>query len=174
GRVDLHGSVWVADFIFTRCAGTCPMITQRMAELQAACASDPALKDIRFVSISVDPEFDRPEVLRDYAARVHADPERWTFLTGTRDAVRGLVRDGFKLPVEDQDDAAMPIMHSQSFVLVDRTGGVRAVADPLAEGGLEAVEHALAGIAAEPIPADVRFPHDARDPRSYAAPPAQH
>ena len=143
GLLDLRGTVWIADFIFTRCAGTCPMITARMAGLAAACASDPALKDVRFVSISVDPEYDRPEVLRDYAERVHADPARWSFLTGTRAAVRGLVRDGFKLPVEDQDDKAMPIMHSQSFVLVDRQGGVRSLVDPLGDHGLDDVTKAL-------------------------------
>jgi cytochrome oxidase Cu insertion factor (SCO1/SenC/PrrC family) len=169
GLEDLHGSVWVGDFIFTRCAGTCPMITRRMGELQAACAADPALQDVRFISISVDPGFDRPDVLRDYAGKVHADLNRWTFLTGTRDAVRAIVRDGFKLPVEDQDDAAMPILHSQSFVLVDRTGGVRAVVDPLGEGGLDDVKRALAALAAEPTPTDLHFPHDAGDPRWYAA-----
>ena len=167
GLLDLHGRVWVADLIFTRCAGTCPMITARMAELAAACASDPALKDVGFVSFSIDPEHDRPEVLRDYAARVHADPLRWTFLTGTRAALRGLVRDGFKLPVEDQDDAAMPILHSQSFVLVDREGGVRAVVDPLGEHGLDDIEQALARLVAEPPVQDLRFPHDAGDPRWY-------
>jgi cytochrome oxidase Cu insertion factor (SCO1/SenC/PrrC family) len=169
GLLDRHGRVWVADFIFTRCAGTCPMITARMAELAAACASDPALKDVDFVSFSIDPEYDRPEVLRDYAARVHADPERWTFLTGTRAALRGLVRDGFKLPVEDQDDAAMPILHSQSFILVDREGGVRGVVDPLGEHGLEDIEQALARLVAEPPVKDLHFPHDAGDPRWYEA-----
>ncbi|HYV20397.1 MAG TPA: FG-GAP-like repeat-containing protein [Verrucomicrobiae bacterium] len=169
GLLDLRGTVWIADFIFTRCAGTCPMITARMAGLAAACASDPALKDVRFVSISVDPEYDRPEVLRDYAERVHADPARWSFLTGTRAAVRGLVRDGFKLPVEDQDDKAMPIMHSQSFVLVDRQGGVRSLVDPLGDHGLDDVTKALQAIAAEPKVADLHFPEDAGDPHWYEA-----
>ena len=145
------------------------MITARMAALAAACASDPALQDVGFVSFSIDPEYDRPEVLRDYAARVHADPARWTFLTGTRAALRGLVRDGFKLPVEDQDDAAMPILHSQSFVLVDREGGVRGVVDPLGEHGLDDIEQALARLVAEPPVKDLHFPHDAGDPRWYEA-----
>src|SRR5438034_4668898 len=66
GRSDLYGTVWVADFIFTRCAGTCPMITHRMAELQKELVSSPSLRDVKLVSFSVDPDFDRPEVLRDY------------------------------------------------------------------------------------------------------------
>jgi cytochrome oxidase Cu insertion factor (SCO1/SenC/PrrC family) len=169
GLEELHGRVWVGDFIFTRCAGTCPMISHRMAELQEATAADPALGEVRFVSLSVDPEFDRPGVLRDYAERLHADPERWTFLTGTRGAVRGLVRDGFKLPIEDQDDPAMPILHSQSFVLIDRQGALRAVVDPLGDHGPEEVRRALLALAAEPGATDVRFPRDAGDDRWVAA-----
>jgi cytochrome oxidase Cu insertion factor (SCO1/SenC/PrrC family) len=181
GLLDLRGHVFVADFIFTRCAGTCPLITRRMAELADALEADPETADVRFVSLSVDPDHDRPEVLRDYARAVHADLRPWVFLTGTRDAVRGLVRDGFKLPVEDQDDPAMPIMHSQAFVLVDRVGRVRGVFDPLGNGeggdeaspdaadGLAELEQAIAALLAEPAPRDVFFPHDAGDPRWYAA-----
>jgi cytochrome oxidase Cu insertion factor (SCO1/SenC/PrrC family) len=168
GLLDLRGHIFVADFIFTRCAGTCPMITHRMAALQDELAADHALQEVRFVSFSVDPDNDRPAVLRDYAATVHADARRWTFLTGTRDAVRGVVRDGFKMPVEDQDDAAMPVMHSQSFVLVDRVGRVRGVYDPLSEEGLAALKHALAAVVAETPPKDLFFPHDAGDPRWFA------
>ncbi|HZN02527.1 MAG TPA: FG-GAP-like repeat-containing protein [Candidatus Polarisedimenticolia bacterium] len=167
GLLDLRGRVWVADFIFTRCAGTCPMITERMADLAAAIDRDPSLAEIRLVSISVDPDFDRPEVLRDYARARRAEVPRWTFLTGTRAAVRGLVKDGFKLPVEDQNDPAMPILHSQAFVLVDRAGRLRTIADPLAEGGVDGVLRALAGLVAEPKGNDLAFPHDAADPRWY-------
>jgi cytochrome oxidase Cu insertion factor (SCO1/SenC/PrrC family) len=169
GLLDLRGHVFVADFIFTRCAGTCPMITHRLAELADATKADPSLAELRFVSISVDPDNDRPEVLRDYARAVHADLRTWSFLTGTRDAVRGLVRDGFRLPVEDQDDPAMPILHSQSLVLVDRTGRVRGLYDPLGDDGLKDLKRAIAELVAEPAPRDLIFPHDAADPRWYAA-----
>ena len=168
GLLDLRGRVWVADFIFSRCAGTCPMITERMAELAAALERDPALAEVRLVSLSVDPEFDRPTVLREYARARRADSPRWTFLTGTRAAVRGLVQDGFRMPVEDQNDPAMPILHSQAFVLVDRAGGVRSVEDPLAEGGIDGTLKALAGLVAEPRRTDLLFPHDAADPAWYA------
>jgi cytochrome oxidase Cu insertion factor (SCO1/SenC/PrrC family) len=169
GLLDLRGHVFVADFIFTRCAGTCPLITRRMAELADALEADPATAEVRFVSLSVDPDHDSPEVLRAYARAVHADLRPWTFLTGTRDAVRGLVRDGFKLPVEDQDDPAMPILHSQSFVLVDKVGRVRGLFDPLESASLAELKGALADLLAEPAPQDLYFPHDAADPRWYAA-----
>ena len=87
GFTELHGAVWIADFIFTRCGGTCPMITHRMSVLAKETAGTPALRDVKFVSFSVDPDFDRPEILRDYGRTNEANPSQWTFLTGTRDVV---------------------------------------------------------------------------------------
>src|SRR5205809_1034351 len=60
---DLRGKVWIVDFIFTRCMGPCPMMTQKLVRL----AKDIESPSVRFVSISVDPEFDRPAVLKQYA-----------------------------------------------------------------------------------------------------------
>src|SRR5688572_30574634 len=63
-KKDLGGKVWIADFVFTQCAGPCPLMTLSMAELQKELAGSP----IQFVSISVDPGRDKPEVLKKYAA----------------------------------------------------------------------------------------------------------
>lgn len=161
---DLHGSVWIADFIFTRCAGTCPLLTQSLSALSRELSSTPTGKEVKFVSFSVDPDFDRPAVLRDYAQKNGADPSRWTFLTGTREAVRGLVRNGFKLPVGDQDDKAMPIFHSQDFLLIDREGRVRGAYDALSEAGRADLKLALATLLAEPPPQDVYVPADVAHP----------
>ena len=165
GLYDLHGTVWVADFIFTRCAGTCPMLTRRMADLEKEIAASPTLRDVKLVSFSVDPDFDQPEVLREYGRANGADPARWTFLTGTRQAVRGIVSDGFKLPVGDQDDATMPIFHSQNFVVLDRAGRVRGAYDALTEEGRKDFSATLATVVAEPPPTDVYVPRDAADPK---------
>jgi len=168
GLVDLHGKVWIADFIFTRCAGTCPLITHRMSELSKESAATPSLRDVKFVSFSVDPDFDRPEVLREYGRANGADPSRWTFLTGTRDSVRGLVVNGFKLPVEDQNDTAMPILHSEKFAVVDRLGRVRGVYDGLTDDGLKDLRSAATELLSEPKPTDVVVPPDAADPKWIA------
>jgi protein SCO1/2 len=95
---DLAGRVWAADFIYTTCTDTCPLQTARLATLQAEFAAEP---EFRLVSISVDPSRDTPRVLRAYADHFQADRERWLFLTGSQGAVYALVRDGFKLQVED-------------------------------------------------------------------------
>lgn len=118
----LAGRVWIADFIFTRCPGVCPVLSQRMGELRPKLAQGD--DGVRLVSISVDPVFDTPEVLRPYAERFQAGPE-WVFLTGSRDEVGRLLRDGFKVGFADDGPAAMPITHSERFVLVDRDMQIR-------------------------------------------------
>jgi protein SCO1/2 len=119
---DLAGSVWVADFIFTRCPDVCPALSTRMAALQEPLATgeDP----IRLVSLIVDPVNDTPAVLTTYAERYRAGPG-WLFLTGPRDAVAGLLRDGFRVAFADGGPPASPITHSDRFVLVDRQLRIR-------------------------------------------------
>lgn len=120
-RQQLAGSVWIADFIFTQCAGICPTMTARMRQLQ-----DILPRDIRLVSFSVDPANDTPEALRAYADKFGADSERWMFLTGDSEAMHDLSISGFKLALDDSGGTAEePITHSSRFVLVDREGWIR-------------------------------------------------
>ena len=85
----LRGHVWVADFIFTSCPGSCPIMSHQMAELQKKTPAD-----VGFVSFTVDPKIDTPAVLREYGQSLHADFSRWHFLTGTdqqmKDAALGM------------------------------------------------------------------------------------
>src|SRR5689334_16521384 len=92
GQQELSGKVWVADFIFTSCAGSCPVMTAQMRKLQ-----DLLPHDIGLVSFSVDPKRDTPEVLARYAQQFHADPQRWLFLTGDRQTLYNITVNGFKL-----------------------------------------------------------------------------
>ena len=123
---------------------------------------------MKLVSFSVDPDFDRPDVLREYGRTNGADPARWMFLTGTSEAVRGLVRDGFKLPVVEQPDPNMPIVHSQNFMVVDRVGRIRGAFDALTEEGRKELRATLATVVAEPSTKDVYVPADAGDPKWIA------
>jgi protein SCO1/2 len=128
-RADLDGGPWVADFVFTRCTGMCPALSARMADLRHRVA-DAGLA-ARFVSFSVDPTHDTPEVLRDYARRVGADGDAWLFLTGPRDALYELIGGGFHLSVSERPPTAVAaeggelITHSDRFVLVDGAGRIR-------------------------------------------------
>jgi cytochrome oxidase Cu insertion factor (SCO1/SenC/PrrC family) len=137
GSDQLAGKVWIANFIFTRCQATCPAQTSRMRELQRHLAPYPSSSGIRLLSISVDPEFDSPAVLATYAAAANADVEQWKFLTGEREAIWRLSKDGFHLPVSDETlDSAAPILHDSKFVLVDRAGRIRGYYDVLEDDGM--------------------------------------
>jgi len=124
---DLRGKVWVADIIFTRCPGPCAKMTKQMGELQAALPSNEA---IRLISLTADPEFDTPEVLKKYGERAGASPDRWQFLTGKKLDVYRLATKGLLLAVDEikADERTSPddlFVHSTLFVIVDRQGRVR-------------------------------------------------
>lgn len=125
---DLRGAPWVADLIFTSCAGICPRMTREMAALRASVRDVPGL---RFVSFSVDPDTDTPELLREYASRFTEDRRGWLFLTGDNATIRRIAAEGFLLPVQDGDPARgdEAVLHSSRFVLVDAAGRVRGTYD---------------------------------------------
>ena len=135
-RSDLLGSVWIADFIFTRCAGPCPVLSMRMQSLQKSIAKYDG--NVKIVSFSVDPTYDQPPVLRLYARNYKADPKLWWFLTCDDEAaMHSLVQNGFlQTVVPGTDDN--PIVHSTYFVLVGRNGRIRAYYE-----GLEAASEPL-------------------------------
>jgi cytochrome oxidase Cu insertion factor (SCO1/SenC/PrrC family) len=124
---DLKGKVWIVNFIYTHCPDTCPVQSVQMKELQSEFADE---KDLRLISITVDPRRDTPRVLSAYADRFGADPERWWFLTGDRDAIYKLAIDGFRLgaaeiPQEKRPASGATHAHSPRFVLVDRNARIR-------------------------------------------------
>ncbi len=129
GLNDLRGQVWVADFIFTNCAGTCPIMTTAMTEIQKIALVE-KLDDVKLVSITVDPERDTLEVLQRFADGYGALKDRWYFLTGDGAAIQQLANKGFLLSAAASGGPAEePIIHSNRFVLVDRQGRIRGYYD---------------------------------------------
>lgn len=125
GLADLRGKIWIADFIYTTCPGPCPMISNRMSELQKPLEKT----DVHLVSFTVDPAKDTPQVLRGYAEKLEAEPGRWDFLTGPQSAIYDLSRNGFKLAVSDGSHAKGIPVHSTRMILVDRRGEIRGYYD---------------------------------------------
>ena len=121
----LKGNVVVYDFIFTTCTGTCPIMTNNMRELTPKIDKG---APVRFVSISVDPVRDTPQVLAEYAKRNRNDP-RWTFLTGERNAIVDLSVKGFKLTAGDPMPGGEPLLHSSKFAVADKNGVIRGYYD---------------------------------------------
>lgn len=112
---DMMGKIWVADFIFTNCPTICPAMTSEMARLQSEFVADP----VYFVSFSVDPARDTSEVLSRYAKEYGADDRRWHFLTGEKEGIYELAKDGFSLAAGHKGSE---ILHSTRFVLVTSDG----------------------------------------------------
>lgn len=132
---DLRGHVWIADIIFTRCAGPCPEMTRQMRMLQEKLSS---LRSVQFVSLTTDPEFDTPAVLARYAERFDADQQSWRFLTGTKAEIGRLAIDSLKLTAiekkpEDRDNPEDLFIHSTIFVIVDKKARLRGVFETTGE-----------------------------------------
>jgi cytochrome oxidase Cu insertion factor (SCO1/SenC/PrrC family) len=141
-RADLLGRVWVADVIFTRCAGPCLRMSRQLKELQQAL---PPASQSRLVTITTDPEYDTPAVLAKYAGRFDADTNRWMFLTGPRGDIADLVSGSLKLTAierkpEERATAEDLFLHSTVFVIVDSRGRLRGVFDTGGEGADWALE----------------------------------
>lgn len=150
---DLAGRPWVADFVFTQCPSSCPILSTQMSQLDRFLnEKGEGAAGVRLVSISVDPLHDTPPVLARYAASFHASP-RWLFLTGGRDEVYGLITRGFKLGVDDapapQVKGAEPIIHSTRFVLVDGAGNIRGYYGAFTDGDMERLRNDLLRLAGE-------------------------
>lgn len=134
---NLRGHVWVADIIFTRCAGPCPRMTRQMQSLQDAL---PRTSNAKLVTLTTDPDFDTPEVLKNYPQRIGVNAaERWIFLTGAKKAIAALAIDSLKLTAvekkpEERTDAADLFIHSTLFVVVDKAARWRAVFETDGEG----------------------------------------
>lgn len=149
---ELKGQVWVADVIFTRCAGPCPKMTEEMAKIQRAF---PAETNLRLVTLTTDPEHDTERRLKDYSEKFSADPERWYFLTGPKKellanlAVGSLKLSALEKEKELQQDPNDLFIHSTVFVLVDKSGEIRGFYESLEPGFQEKIQADIKSLLAE-------------------------
>ena len=119
----------ISNFIFTRCPDVCPTLSAKMAYIQDH------LPDANLFSITVDPQYDRPDVLKEYGDRFKANHSKWKFLTGSKDDQHTITR-GFQQAYERQnnDEKNPIILHSQKFILVDKEGHIRGFYSDDAQG----------------------------------------
>ena len=122
---DLDGKIVVADFFFTTCPSICPVMSNKLRELQFKLNKDPSFKDVYIVSHTVDPETDTPEALDNYAYKIEADLSNWTFLTGSKDDIYRLATEGYLVSAMEDVEAAGGFLHSEKFVLLDRQHHIR-------------------------------------------------
>jgi protein SCO1/2 len=125
----LRGQVWVADIIFTTCPGPCLRMTRQMKELQDALPADNKTK---LVSLTTNPDYDTPAILKTYGEHNGANWNRWMFLTGTKKQINNLATDSLKLSAVEKkpEERTTPEdlwIHSTIFVLVDKHAQLRGI-----------------------------------------------
>ena len=125
-RDDLLGSVYITDFFFVTCPTICPKMTTNMGYIQEKFKGT---KDLRFISITVNPEHDNVEVLKEHAKLVHADTKTWDFLTGDKDKIYDVALNGFFVGAQKDSIAPGGFLHSQYLILVDKKGRIRGYFD---------------------------------------------
>lgn len=123
---NLDNKIYVADFFFTSCPTICPKMKTQMLRLYERYQNN---QDIALVSYSIDPEFDRPNVLKKYADRLHIQSPKWNLLTGDKKAIYTLGEKSYMVTAQEDKNEAGGFVHSGAFILVDRYKHVRGIYD---------------------------------------------
>ncbi len=121
-----NDKVYVVEFFFTTCPSICPVMNDNMQKVQEAFKGR---DDFGIASISIDPAYDTPAVLQDYAISYNATHPHWNFLTGDKDEIMKLSNEGFKLYAAQSEEAEGGFEHSGMFALIDKDGKVRSRID---------------------------------------------
>ncbi len=122
----LAGNNYIADFFFATCPTICPKMATNMVYLQDKFKNR---KNLRFLSITVNPTHDNVAVLKKYAKKIHANTNNWDFVTGKKDAIYNVAFKGFFVNVMKDSIAPGGFLHSSMLILVDKTGHIRGYFD---------------------------------------------
>ncbi len=118
--------ITVVNFFFTRCPTFCSNMNREMARVAKINNGNRLL---RFLSISVDPEFDRPEVLKEYSKKYSSENEKWDFLTGDKEMIYSLAKQDFLVDAFRDTTKAVNFIHSPMIILVDSKKRIRGYYD---------------------------------------------
>ena len=121
---DLLGFNYIVNFFFTSCPTICPTTTLNLIELQNKI-NKYEINNFKIISVSVDPENDTPQKLKEYAISMNIDLSNWEFLTGSQQEIYDLVKSGFSLSVGQDSLAPGGVFHSSSVTIVDDEGYLR-------------------------------------------------
>jgi protein SCO1/2 len=124
---DLSGKIYVANFFFATCPKICPKMTDQLKRVQDAYKG---VDEIKILSHTVDPEHDSVSVLKAYAASHGADNKQWWFLTGNKDSIYSIAREGYLVPAA-QGKSANDFFHTQDLILLDKEKHIRGIYDGL-------------------------------------------
>jgi protein SCO1/2 len=127
---DVEGKVYVADFFFTTCPTICPKMKTQMLRIYERYKDR---DDVRIISHSIDPDFDTPNVLKDYATRLQVKAPKWNLLTGDKAAIYQLGQKSYMVSAQEDPNEAGGFVHSGAFILVDKNRHVRGIYDGTVE-----------------------------------------
>lgn len=131
GSADLDNKIYVANFFFATCKTVCPKMNEQVVRLQNALKED---TNFRIISFTVDPVTDSVSALAAYGEKMGANPRIWHFLTGNKDSIYKVAREGYLVPAAE-GKTGEDFFHSQDLILIDKQNRIRGVYD-----GLEAAE----------------------------------
>ncbi|MEY4611585.1 MAG: hypothetical protein RL246_1904 [Bacteroidota bacterium] len=134
---DMEGKIYVADFFFTTCPTICPKMKTQLLRIYERYAANDA---VRILSHSIDPEFDRVSVLRDYANKLHVEAPRWNFVTGDKKTIYTIGQKSYMVTAQEDANEVGGFVHSGAFILVDKDRHVRGIYDGTKE---EEVNHLI-------------------------------
>ncbi|MCG8577875.1 MAG: SCO family protein [Flavobacteriales bacterium] len=136
-NLNVEGKIHVANFFFTSCPAICPAMIEQMKRLQAATED---IEELTFLSHTIDPIRDTIPRLQNYIAERNLDTHNWFFLYGDKETVYTLGEDGYMINAMEDEYAEGGFLHSEHFVLVDRSGHIRGLytgTDPVEVDQLE-------------------------------------
>ena len=119
---DYAGKVYVAEFFFTTCPSICPIMNRNMVTIQDEFYGNP---NLGFASFSIDPTYDTPQVLKEYAENYKITSPNWHLLTGDKENIYKLANEGFNLYVGEASEVEGGFEHSGFFALIDQDGKIR-------------------------------------------------
>lgn len=122
GRAEMEGKITVVDFFFTSCPSICPVMSKEMERVNDMFRDEP---QVQIMSISIDPEYDTPAILKQYAEEHSAIPGKWHFLSGPKAETYSLARCGFVIPTVDGNGVPDDFVHTDKFMLIDELGRIR-------------------------------------------------
>ena len=116
------GKVYVVEFFFTTCPSICPKMNMNMLEIEKVFFGNP---NFGIASISIDPETDTPEVLKQNAKQLGVKSSNWHFLTGDKQYIFDIANKGFNLYAGQNKAVDGGFEHSGLFALIDKNGNIR-------------------------------------------------
>lgn len=130
----LKDKIYVADFFFTTCPTICPVMSNELERVQESFEDD---LNVQIVSHTVQPEYDSPQVLKEYANLHMADPNQWTFLTGDKAEIYSLARKSYFAVTTEGDGGINDFIHTENFILVDKQKRIRGFYDGTSEDDVD-------------------------------------